>query len=108
MTYLHSHIKFFSRKLFELEEKELLPLNKIVNCQDDCDGSKKYWRGVGDDEEGGGDRQEAGDVEAKHQRHRRVQHIHVFAESVAIEIGKCTRYKEKYLYCKIQIYQVVV
>jgi hypothetical protein len=108
MTFLHLHIKYIFKETIRNVGKKLLPLNKIVNCQDDCDGSKKYWRGVGNDEEGRGDRKETGDVEAKHQRHRRVQHIHVFAKSVPIEIGKCTRYKAKYMYCKIQTYQVVI
>ena len=60
--------------------KVALLLNEVVDGHDDRDGRKEYGRGVGDDQEGGDDAQQAGHGEPDHQRHRRVQHVHVLAE----------------------------
>ena len=59
-----------------------LPLDKIVECENDGDGEEEDWRRVGDDHEGGGHAQEAGDPSAQNHWHRRVQHIHVLAETI--------------------------
>ncbi len=59
-----------------------LPLDKIVECENDSDGEEEDWRRVGDDHEGGGHAQEAGDPPAQNHWHRRVQHVHVLAETI--------------------------
>ena len=63
-------------------EDSFLPLHEVVEGQDDSDGQQEDGRGVGDDGEGGDDAQEAGDPATKDHRHRRVENVNVFAESV--------------------------
>ena len=62
-----------------MSQKGLL-LNEVVDGHDDRDRREENGGGVGDDEEGGHDPQQAGDRKPDHQRHRGVQHVHVFAE----------------------------
>jgi len=59
-----------------------LPLNEIIEPEDEGDRQQEHGRGVGNDEEGGCDSQEASDPASKNHRHRRVQNINIFAESV--------------------------
>ena len=76
MTWLKITIQIYYSISFKL------PLDKIVECENDGDGEKEDWRRVGDDHEGGGHAQEAGDPSAQNHWHRRVQHIYVLAETI--------------------------
>ena len=78
------HLRVQLHEAFEkdVEIDIILPLNEVIESEDEGDRQQKHGRGVGNDEEGGCDSQEASDPASKNHWHRRVQNINIFAKSV--------------------------